>query len=425
MIVKRFFQFFLYCGFRVFGFFISLLPYPLLHAVGRKMGVALYYVHLPFRKKSLTNLMIAFGTRLSEERRIEIAKESFQNLAITCLELFRVKKSKGRLSEIVELHEHTEAYSLMKQGQGFIFLSGHQANWEIPFIALTEKHEGIAIGRPIKNLWLYKWILSIREMHGGTIVMPRNAIRQGIKVLKEGKFIGIVGDQAFPESAYSYPLFGTRAWTTTAPALLAYRTNSPIVVAMTARIGHRYVVKGSSLLWPDLTQPREQEVVRLMDEAMAILEKSIEQHPGQWMWQHDRWKQQGIDHVKREYRFGFVLIVLPPDPAEFLPLVPLFREIYPRSFLTFFVPEGTTLSLEEATVLTYKSEQDLFVRDWRYQLVLDFYDSPRLRRHFLKLGAFKALHVKKMKKISKETHNLKMIIQKTLVKSSCLPTATT
>lgn len=413
-------HFLTYSGFRAAGFFISLLPPSALHALGRLGGKSAYYLHKSFRKKTLSNLAIAYGTKLSEKERIGIAKQSFQNLMITCLEFFHLKRYRDGLSDLVHLENSQEVLALLKQGQGVIFLSGHQANWEIPFVGATQHHSGIAIGRPIKNPWLYKWVLSLREMNGGKIVLPRNAIRQSLRALKEGKFVGIVGDQAFPESSYAYPLFGTRAWTTTMPALLAYRTGCPIVVVMTERLGYRYVLRSSPFLWPDLNRPKEEEIPRLMDVAISYLEKSIQARPEQWMWQHDRWKQQGIDRVKRKYRFGFILIVLPKDPTLFVPLLSILREIYPKSYLTIFAPEGTSISLQNCEIRFYKEEKDLYVRDWRYQLIFDFYDSPPLRRHFLNLGAFQALHLKKMKKIAKEEHNFTKILQHTLIKPECL-----
>ncbi len=241
----RLVQYLTYLLLASFGFLISLLSYPMIHFLGRKLGRLLFHLHRSFRKKTLCNLAIAFGDSLSEKERVELGKKSFENLTITCLEFFRLKRSKNNLSEIVELEKREEILALMEKGQGVVFLTGHQANWEIPFLALTEKFPGIAIGRPVPNPWIYRWILSIREMFGGKIVMPRNAIRQGMKSLKEGKFIGIVGDQAFPESPYSYPLFGTRAWTTTTPALLAYKMNCPLVVGLTNRINGKYAVKAS------------------------------------------------------------------------------------------------------------------------------------------------------------------------------------
>lgn len=409
-------NFLIYCGFRIFGFFISLLSYKALHRVGNFVGLCAYYCHRPFRKKALANLSIAYGASKSDAEKKRIAKQSFQNLMITLLEFFRFKRSRGKLSEIASFTENEKIRSLLENKQGIVFLSAHQANWEIPFLALTDRYPGIAIGRPIKNTWLYKWVLSVREMNGGKIVMPKNAIRSGIRALLKGHFLGIVGDQAYPESPYSYPLFGTRAWTASTPALLAYKTGCPLVVGTTKRVLGHYTVTGHDPIWPNLEAQVKEEVPRMMDEAMRCLEKSIAETPEQWMWVHDRWKQQGIDHVKRKYRYGFILIILPLNPAPFLEILPLFRAIYPRSFLTFFVPKGCSLSLAECEVKEYETESDLFVSDWRYQLVLDFYGSAKLRRHFLKLGAFKALHLKKMR----QRETLSETIKYKLVKADCM-----
>lgn len=417
--MKKLFYFVTFSFIWLFGAIVSLLPYKVLHKLGRVSGLVLYYLHRPFRKKAMANLAIAFGKTKSEDERVALAKESFQNLTMTCLEFFHLKASRGRLSEIVTLEGGEEVLALLKKGQGVIFLTGHQGNWEIPFIAVTAKHRGIAIGRPIYNPWLYRFILSVREMNGGKIVMPKNAIKASMKALKEGEFVGIVGDQAYPESPYNYPLFGVRAWTASTPALLAYKTNSPIVVGMTKREGDRLVVRGSHPIWPNLAAPRDTEVNRLMDEAMGVLEKSILENPGQWMWQHDRWKQQGIDHVKRIYRYGFILIVLPPNPGTLLSAMHTLKEIYPRSFLTVFAPHGT--QIEGMEVIYYHSESELFVRDYRYQLVIDLYGLPDLRRHFLQLGAVEAISREEVLKNEGATWEEKLTI--TLCKPECLPLA--
>ncbi len=382
---------------RFFGFFIALLPHRALFAFGRFSGWIAFYLHRPFRKKALTNLAIAYGETKSEKERKKLAIASFQNLMITLLEFFYLNKK--RLDQLVLLEEKSEIADLLRKKQGVIFLSAHQANWEIPFLAVTARSPGIAIGRPIKNQRLYRWVLSVREMYGGKIVMTKSAIHQGVRALKRGEFLGIVGDQAFPSSPYSYPLFGTRAWTASSPALLAYKTGCPIVVGTTKRVGRRYEIKGSSPIWPNPKISIKEDVPRMMDLAMQRLEKSIQECPEQWMWVHDRWKQQGVDHVKRIYRYGFILIVLPLQPN--LEIVPVLRKIYPKSFLTFFAPQGCSIPGEE--IRFYEKEEDLYVRDWRYQLVLDFYDLPRLRKHFRRLGAFKAISLPQEKQIMIQT----------------------
>lgn len=190
---------------RLFGFLVSLLSYKQLNRVGKLAGSLAYYVHRPFRKKAMCSLAIAYGSSKNEKERKQIAKQSFQNLMITCLEFFRLKGSYRKLEEIAAFEENVQIRPLLEGDHGVIFLSAHQANWEIPFLLLTELYKGIAIGRPIKNKRLYRYILSIREMNGGKIVLPKNAIREGLRSLRRKEFLGIVGDQAYPESPYSYP----------------------------------------------------------------------------------------------------------------------------------------------------------------------------------------------------------------------------
>ncbi len=420
-----------YLCLRLIGLPISLLPYRVIHLIGAVLGTLMYYLHRSFRKKALTNLSIAKSLQLTEKQRKKIAKESFQNLMINCLEFFRLKRSKHRMEEITTWGvPREEGLKVLKEGKGIVFLTGHQANWEIPFLLMTQHHPGMAIGRPIKNRWLYNWVLSIREMHKGKIVMPKNALALGAKALKEGQFLGIVGDQALPESSYSYPLFGMRAWTTTAPALLAYRTGSPLITVMVRRHNHHYHIWGSPLLWPDLSRPIKEEVPRLMDKAMGYLEESIKASPGQWLWQHDRWKQSGVDHVKREYRFGFILVIFPRDFSPLFPLIATLKTIYPRNFFSFYFPKEAEAKLpdlpNEAEVHFYESESDLFQRDYRYQIIFDFYNLPKLRRHFLRLGAFQALNSQKLLKIAKKElkkipPDLETALKYAICKPDCIP----
>lgn len=395
---------------------LSLLPRSWLLNLGKGGGVLLYHLHREFRKKTLTNLSIAFGNTYPQQELKRIAVDSFQNLAISALEFISLKGTKHL--QRIAYEGSSEAEALLEKKKGVVFLSAHQANWEIPFLAATARFPGIGIGRPIKNKRLYRWVLSIREMHKGRIVMPKNALKEGFKALMGGQFVGIVGDQAYPPSSYSYPFFGTRAWTSTSPALLAYRTNSPLVVASTRREGKGFVINLSSAIYPDLTKPLKEEIPRLMDLAMHELEKSIEKTPGEWLWQHDKWKQQRVDYVKRSFRYAFILVILPPEIEPYLPLIPLLRKIYPTAFLSFLLPAGKRLPCPEATCHYYRSEEDLFLWDYRYQMVLDFYDRKKVRRHYLKLGAFQALNLDKMKKISQATD-----IKEVILKSLCKPYA--
>lgn len=364
----------------------SLMPYSVLHKIGRAFGTLGYWLSGRYRKRVMNNLAIAKNLSLTEEQRRVVTKEVFQNLAITCLEFVRLARSKKDLSEIVVCENPEVLEEVKKQGQGAVLLSGHQANWEVCFFIALQSMNGIAVGRPIKNRRLYQWIVSIREMVGGEIIIPGQAISRGIRALRQGDFIGLVADQGLPESPYSYPFFGTRAWTSSAPALLAYRTNSPLVVVMTRRIGDKYHVHYSNPIYPNMDRSIKEEVPRMMDEAMVIFEDDIAQAPGQWLWLHNRWKQGHISHtISKRYRHDFIAVVLPPEySGEYDSLLESLQQTYPRAFI-----DRIKSPLKDI----------LRGRQWQYQMVIDFWDKPEIKKHFLALGAFKVLNADDLKKL--------------------------
>ncbi len=282
---------------------------------------------------------------------------------------------------------------------------------------------GTAIGKPIKNRYLYRYIIRLRERFGGEIVTPQGALKQGLRALRQGRFFGIVGDQSLPESPYPFDFFGRRAWTTPLPVILAHRAQCPLMVATIVRKKGRYLIHYSPPLWPRFTAPLDQEINRLMPQALALLEKSIAQYPGQWLWQHNRWKQETAKILYYRFRLDSLLIILPSKKAlihSLLPHLSTFRRLYPKAFITLLVPEKYqhAVTLPEAEVLTYSTHRDLFLRDYRFKLVFNFSSEKALKRHFLRQSAFYVLDQRALTSIARKTvspnDSLSSILKKAL-----------
>ncbi|MBS0626448.1 MAG: hypothetical protein JSS32_10400 [Verrucomicrobia bacterium] len=392
-----------YC-IRAMTFPIRYLPYSWIHAIGRGIGTIGYYFMRDYRKRALSNLALAQGLSLSPKELVKIAKQSFQNLAINCLEYPKLAREKD-FSRVIRCENPEVAENLYKKGQGIIFFCGHQSNWEVLFLDGTARMQGIAIGKPIKNKRLYNWIVSIREKNGGTIISPRNAVREGIRALRKGVFLGIVGDQGMPDSSYSFPFFGRRAWTSTAPALLSYKTQSPIIFAATKRVRGGYKIHYSEPIWPDVNQPAEKEVVRIMDEVLTLLEKSILLTPGEWLWQHNRWKQQTPQILYKRFRQDCICLILPEEEELFQNVaahLPTLKTIYPRVFLTLLVPERFrhTPLIEADETIYYGSLKETLLQDYRFKLIFNFTDYAPIAKHYEKLSAFEVLDIKTLKALA-------------------------
>lgn len=396
-------------------FFIRLCLFPIrflsfrsIHAIGNKLGLLVYFCHHRFRKKSLSNLALAKDLNLSKEQMVAIAKQSFQNLAITCLEYEKFSSIK-KTSSIIYCKNPQVAHQLIQQGQGIIFFCGHQANWETLFLDGTQKMPGLAIGRPIKNPYLYRWIKSIREKFGGRIIAPQHALKEGLKGLKQGFFLGIVGDQGMPEHGFFHPFLKQKAWTSPAPALLAYKTKCPIIVATTQRVKGRYEITYSDPIWPDFKKTIDEEMPKMMSQLLYIFEKSIKKNPGQWLWQHNRFKQETPKTVYYRYRHDCLLVILPKEKDQFLSFLPsisLFQKIYPKAFLTFYLPlKYKNFLKSHADIITYQSEKELFITDYKYKCIFNFSGVNQLKKHFLKQAALKVVNFDDLKKEAQKNDN--------------------
>jgi KDO2-lipid IV(A) lauroyltransferase len=374
---------------RVFTWPISHLPYSAIHKMGNVLGWCAFYLMPKFRKRALSNLSLASALHLSEKELFSIAKASFQNLMITCLEYAKLAAEKN-IQKIAVCENPELAAQLVKQGKPPIFFCGHQANWEILFLEGSSRMPGVAIGRPIKNQALYDWVLAMREKFGGKIITPKNAIKEGLRGLKKGGFLGIVGDQGMPDSGFSCPFLGRNAWTSPVPAILSYRTGSPIIVATLKREKGKYIIHYADPIWPNPEEPMDKEIDRMMRLALKLFEDAVKKNPGQWLWQHNRWKQQTLGKLKRPFRQESLCVILPQDKKRYIALLSelsILRTLYPHEFITFMIPRGYTLPFEAET-LYYDSESDLLIKDYRFKLVFDLYGYLPLKRHFLNLSAF-------------------------------------
>ncbi len=387
---------------------LSWLPYRMIHALGKGLGTLIYYMYPKFRKRALSNLALASSLKLSLDQIVATAKGSLQNVTITCLEYAKLAREK-EISRIVTCENPEEAFSFLKQGKGVIFFCGHQANWELLFLEGTSRMPGVAIGRPTKNKFLYRWVIKMREKFGGKIIEPHHAVKEGLRALKKNNFLGIVGDQGMPKGGVASNFLGRSAYTSPLPAILAYRTGAPVFVATVRRRKGRYTIHYSAPLYADSSQDMETEVPRLMQETLRLFEASIMEIPSQWLWQHNRWKQQLPGTVKRIYRYDAVCVVLPSNKSQWkdlLPAVESLRKIYPTEYFTVVAPAELENSpefpeLPDVHWRFYKNKQELFLTDYASKIVFNFSGFASLSRHYYRHSAFKILTLDEIWRLGK------------------------
>ena len=183
------------------------------------------------------------------------------------------------------------------------------------------------------------------------------------------------------------------------PAILAYKTNTPIIVPITRREKNGYIIHYSTPFWPDLKKPRATEVKRLMQLILKYLEDQIQQRPQEWLWLHNRWKQQTPHKIIKKYRMESLLIILPLEKKlwdEIIPHLPTLLTIYAKSFVTLLVPQNQNLRLQAlaAEIIPYTDYRQTLLQDYRFKLVFNFSSYAMINKYYKKLSAFRVLTTK-------------------------------
>lgn len=283
--------------FRLITSFISLLnflPRDAAISIGGFLGGWAYFIIGNARRRTLSNLRLAFAGEKEEKKLRRLALRVFQNLGKNVADVVRLKRMKwcdiDRMTEIEGLQHFDEAYS---QGKGVIALTGHIGNFELLAAWFSLKGYKLSvIGREVYDPRLDRLLVENRERVGLQNIPTTAGVKPIMKALKSGRALGVLADQDSSRVRGVFvDFFGRPSRTPVGPILLPYKTGSPIIPMAIVRQGknkYRIVVKPEVQLV--FSEDREKDIVEVTQRCARVLESIIREYPDQWLWMHDRWK---------------------------------------------------------------------------------------------------------------------------------------
>jgi len=269
------------CGFKLSGKFSSLL------------AVIFFYL-IPIQKKTtIENLTNAFPG-YSPKKIKQIAFGSYKSFAITLIEILSIPwMSKEDIINSVKCSNINLVKEKYIENHGVILLTAHYGNWE--FMALSiALQAGIPLSIVVKdqrNAYVSDWLNRMRCKWGNKVVLLGISIRQIYKELKNKNVVAMVADQRGPFDGVRVNFFNRRTSVYSGPAVLALKTNAPILYAIPVRQPDAsYSCEFFEIKTNDLLGAREDQIVELNQRMFNFLESYIRRHPEQWLWMHKRWK---------------------------------------------------------------------------------------------------------------------------------------
>ncbi len=239
------------------------------------------------------HLQIAFPGQEAKWRR-SVARASFRHLGRESVATFRLgcmaaDEIRGR-TEMVGFEALEEAAA---EGKGLIVVTGHFGNWEIGGASIATR--GIpmdVVAQRQRNPLFDADLNANRNRLGMTVIERREAPKRVLRALREGRAVGIVGDQNVRRGGVFVEFFGRPASTARGAALFALRTGSPLFLGIAKRmpgVPQRYRVTFERITVM-ASGEMERDVHRLTEAHTRQLEQRARETPAQYFWQHRRWK---------------------------------------------------------------------------------------------------------------------------------------
>ena len=269
------------------------LPRRLLLAVGGGVGALAGRIDRRHAVIARDNLRAALGETLpgpERERTLRACWRHFGRITFDALAFPRLDPN--ALGSILKVEGLDNAREALAKGRGALVFSAHYGHWEAGAYAMGLLGIPFAvIARPLDNPVLDRRLEKLRSGSGNGVIPKRRAVRETMRALARGAGVAILIDQDAGPDGVFVPYFGRLASTTPTLALLALRTEAPIVPVF-ARVESdgTITVQIEPAVACKATDDRDADVLRLTADCTRIVERWVRRNPEQWLWMHRRWK---------------------------------------------------------------------------------------------------------------------------------------
>ncbi|MFK7974256.1 MAG: lipid A biosynthesis lauroyl acyltransferase [Rickettsiaceae bacterium] len=255
--------------------------------VARRVGP-----YLKVTKTARKNLSKVYGTDIDSNKLIDDLWDNFGRYLgefpfINAL-------SSDELNQRVKITGLEHISHLQQQSQPFLLFLGHQANWDFVIRKINDIYPKFAIAyRKANNPYIDKEILQARKNDPNVTMIAKgpSGARDLVKALKTKSAIAMLIDQKMNDGI-EVPFFNLPAMTAPAVAKLSIQYQYPIVPLQIVRIGRSsyFELIIHKPLHYDVSGNMDTDCYNIMLQINKTLEQWILEHPSQWFWFHNRWK---------------------------------------------------------------------------------------------------------------------------------------
>ncbi|MCP4273311.1 MAG: LpxL/LpxP family Kdo(2)-lipid IV(A) lauroyl/palmitoleoyl acyltransferase [Gammaproteobacteria bacterium] len=348
--------------------FVGKLPYPVLVALGKGVGLLMLKLAKSRRKIAEANLRLCFP-EYSDVQQKELLRDNFKSTGIGLMETaFCWSANPKRLLSNSELKGQQHLLSVLESGKGAIILGFHLTSLEFGGIALANTIPMAAMYRKNRNKHFEKAMCEGR-LRNVTDVIERDDVRTMIKSLKAGKAVWYAADQDYgAKHSIFVPFFDIPAATITATSRFVRLTKVPVIPMTHYRDPDtkKFIIQ----LHPALENFTSIDEYTDAKQINQFLEQFLIQHPADYLWLHRRFKTrpEGLSSLykaKSIYRIrtmldsGYNKLLRDSSLLEGSEQKPLLIELPDGSYMKFLYPSHFLLrSLAKKVARKWQKEKN-------------------------------------------------------------------
>ena len=286
-------EIFYYLILRTFGFLVRLLPVNAALALGRLMGMIVYYFDIRHKRIVSSNLKVAFAKSKGPNEIKQVTKQFFQNYGQNLIEFFRLPlMNREKFAQLIRVEGKEHVTAALQKKKGVILLAMHFGSWELASLscAMMEQPYKVIVNPQKRYSKLDDLLNSYRSCNGNIVLSRGLGTREMIKSLQNNEIIGLVVDQGGRDGVL-VPFFERQASMSVGAIRLGLKFDVPICFSIIIRDKgsyHRLVIHPALEL--ENTGNVEPDIVANLKKIVVIMETYIKQYPAEYMWFYKIWK---------------------------------------------------------------------------------------------------------------------------------------
>lgn len=280
--------------FRLFFLLVRLCPLRIGLFFGQLLGLTAYTLLKSRREITLSNIEHAKkrGFLKTAPDSQKLARAVWKHLGYLGSEfLYYYSHDPRKLLQRITIDGEEHLRSALAKQKGVIVASAHIGNWELIGYYLSVKGYPLSpLVKPQENPF-FDQVINAKRSSVGMKPIPRNGfLRPILKALSRNEMVPFIMDQTDFQGV-KLDFFGRPAYLPSGPAQFAIKTGTPLIFVHIVRespLTHKIVV--SEEILPASTGDTASDIRETTKALAKIIEKTIENHPEQWLWMHKLWK---------------------------------------------------------------------------------------------------------------------------------------